>query len=100
MSEATNKKVMVRIRRVAGQLDGVSRMIEGDRSSVEVIIQLASAQAALVQADKVVLRAFVETRLVGVDVAVAPGERKQRIHELMDVFARYGGLERRLYDAG
>lgn len=100
MNEATKKKVVARLRRVGGQLDGVSRMIEADRSSVDILLQLASAQAALGQAGKVVLRAFVETRLAGVDAATTPGERKQRIDELMDVFARYAGLGRRMHDAG
>jgi DNA-binding FrmR family transcriptional regulator len=95
MNETTKKKVVARIRRVAGQLDGVSRMIEADRTSVDVLLQLASAQAALGQAGKVVLRAFVETRLTGVDAATTPRERKQRIDELTDVFARYAGLGRR-----
>ncbi len=99
MNEATKKKVVARIRRVAGQLDGVSRMIEADRSSVDILLQLASAQVVLGQAGKVVLRAFVETRLAGVDAAT-PVERKQRIDELTDVFARYAGLGRRLHDAG
>lgn len=100
MNETTKKKPVARIRRVAGQLDGVSRMIEADRSSVDILLQFASAQAALGQAGKVVLRAFVETRLSGVGVAATSGERKQRIDELMDVFARYAGLGRRLHDAG
>jgi len=45
-------------------------------------------------------RAFVETRLASVDAATTPGKRKQRIDELMDVFARYAGLGRRMHDAG
>lgn len=99
MNETTKKNVAPRARRVAGQLDGVSRMIEADRASVDIHLQPASAQAALGQAGTVFLRAFAETRLSGVDAAT-PGERKQCIDELTEVLARYAGLGRRTHDAG
>jgi hypothetical protein len=57
---------------------------------------VARIQAALGQLGEVVLRAFVQIRLSGVDA----GERKPRIDELMDVLARYPGLGRRTHDAG
>lgn len=95
MNDATKKTVLARIRRIAGQLEGVARMIEQDRYCVDILLQIAPAQAALGQAGKVVLRSHVET---GMTDAVATGkaaERKPKIDELMEVFARYGGLGKR-----
>ncbi len=90
MNDATKRKVLARIRRIAGQLEGVARMIEEDRYCVDVLLQIASAQAALGQAGKVVLRSHVETCATTALATGKPGERKQRIDELMDVVARYG----------
>src|SRR5687768_7372830 len=91
MNDATKQKVLARIRRIAGQLEGVARMIEADRYCVEVLLQIASAQAALSQAGKVVLRSHVETCVTDAMTTAGPAEQKQKLDELMEVFALYGG---------
>ena len=95
MNDATKQKVLARIRRIAGQLEGVARMIEEDRYCVDVLLQIASAQAALGQAGKVVLRSHVETCVTAALESSKAGERTQKIDELMEVFGRYGGLGKR-----
>jgi CsoR family transcriptional regulator, copper-sensing transcriptional repressor len=92
MDDAIKRKVLARLRRIAGQVEGVARMVEGDRSCVDVLLQIASAQAALGQAGKHVLRAHVETCVSDVMASGGRADRKQKIDELMDVFARYGCL--------
>jgi len=94
MNDATKQKVLARVRRVVGQLEGVSRMIEQDRALVDVLLQLASAQAALGQAGKIVLRAYVERCVTSAIAADAPAERKQKADELVTQIARYSGLGR------
>jgi CsoR family transcriptional regulator, copper-sensing transcriptional repressor len=95
MNDVTKQKVLARVRRIAGQLEGVARMIEEDRYCVDILLQIASAQAALAQAGKVVLRSHVESCVTAVLDSGKPAERKQKLDELMDVFARYGGLGKR-----
>lgn len=95
MNDATKQKVLARIRRIAGQLEGVARMIEEDRYCVDILLQIASAQAALGQAGKVILRSHVETCVSAAIETGKSSERRQKIDELMEVFARYGGLGRR-----
>jgi DNA-binding FrmR family transcriptional regulator len=95
MNDATRKSVIARLRRIAGQLEGVARMVEENRHCVDLLLQIASAQAALGQAGKLVLSAHVETCVSAAIAAGKPGERKQKIGELMEVFARYGGLGKR-----
>jgi DNA-binding FrmR family transcriptional regulator len=53
-------------------------------------LQIAAAQAALGQAGKLVLRSHVETCVSDAMAARKPVARKQKIDELMEVFARYG----------
>jgi len=92
MDETTKKKVLARLRKIAGQVGGIARMVEQDRYCVDVLLQLASAQAALGEAGKVVLRSHVETCVSAALGAGQPVERKQKIDELMQVFARYGSM--------
>lgn len=90
MDDATKKKVLTRLRKIAGQVGGMARMVEEDRYCVDVLLQVASAQAALGEAGKLVLRSHVD---ICVNAAIAsgkPAERKQKIDELMQVFSRYG----------
>jgi CsoR family transcriptional regulator, copper-sensing transcriptional repressor len=49
---ATKAQVLKRLARVEGQIRGVSRMVEEDRYCIEVLTQIAAAQAAL---DKIAL---------------------------------------------
>ncbi len=92
MSDATKQEVLARLRRFAGQVEGMARMVEDDRYCVDVLMQLASAQAALGQAGKVILRSYVETCVSSALTAGRPKERKQKLDELMDVFTRFGCL--------
>ena len=61
MTDANRQKILARLRRIAGQVEGIARMLEENRYCVDVLLQIASAQAALGQAGKLVLRAHVET---------------------------------------
>jgi len=78
------------MRKIAGQLGGIARMVEADRSSVDVLLQVASAQAALGEAGKLVLRSHVDSCVSAAIASGKPAERKQKLDELMQVFSRYG----------
>lgn len=90
MDDATKKKILARLRRIAGQVEGIARMIDEDRHRVDILVQIASAQAALGQAGKLVLRAHVETCVSEAMAAGKPVARKQKLDELMEVFACCG----------
>ena len=90
MDDATKKKVLTRLRKIAGQVGGIARMVEEDRYCVDVLLQVASAQAALGEAGKLVLRSHVDTCVSAAIASGRPAERKQKIDELMQVFSRYG----------
>jgi DNA-binding FrmR family transcriptional regulator len=92
MDPSTKTKTRSRLRRIGGQIEGIARMVEQDRYCVDVLLQLASAQAAIGQASKLVLRSHVETCVSEVIASGKPAERKQKIDELMQVFSRYGCL--------
>lgn len=94
MNNGTKSKVVSRLRRIAGQVEGVARMVESDRYCVDVLLQIASARAALNQVHKLVLRAHVEACVTEVMAAGEAADRRRKIEELMEVFARYGWLGR------
>ncbi len=95
MSSEFKKKLVARLRRIAGQVEGVARMIENDRYCVDVLLQVASAQAALGQAGALVLRSHVDTCVTEAMTHGSAAQRKQKIDELMAVFSSYARMGNR-----
>lgn len=46
-TEEDKKKLIIRLNRIAGQVNGLSRMISDDRECIDVLNQIVSTQAAL-----------------------------------------------------
>jgi DNA-binding FrmR family transcriptional regulator len=77
-----------RLKRIEGQVRGLSRMVEGDRYCIDIVTQITAVRAALRKVEEEVLRDHVAHC---VDGAIASGNRAQqrrKIAELMDVFGR------------
>jgi CsoR family transcriptional regulator, copper-sensing transcriptional repressor len=77
-----------RLKRIEGQVRGLSRMVEGDRYCIDIVTQIGAVRAALRKVEEEVLRDHVAHC---VDGAIASGNRAQqrrKIAELMDVFGR------------
>lgn len=47
MNEAARKKVTARVNRVAGQVNGIGKMVEEDRYCLDILNQIAAARSAL-----------------------------------------------------
>jgi DNA-binding FrmR family transcriptional regulator len=92
MDASLKKKVVARLHRIAGQIEGVSRMIEDDRYCVDILLQIASAQAALGQAGALVLQSHVDTCVNDAMSHGSATQRKKKVDELMDVFAKYSRM--------
>ena len=59
-ADELQKDVLGRLSRIEGQVRGVAGMVEAQRPCMEVLQQLASAQAALRGVTKTVLRNYLE----------------------------------------
>jgi CsoR family transcriptional regulator, copper-sensing transcriptional repressor len=93
MDRGSKRKTVARLRRIAGQVEGIARMIESDRYCVDVLLQVAAARAALGQTGALVLRSHVDTCVHEAMTNGTPAQRKKKIDELMAVFSRYSRLK-------
>lgn len=59
-TEEDKKKLIVRLNRIAGQVNGLSRMISDDRECIDVLNQIVSTQAALRGVWKQVVRGHLQ----------------------------------------
>jgi len=89
MDHETRDQGRTRIRRIAGQVAAIERMIDEDRYCVDVLLQVAAARAALDGLGKSLLKAHVEHCVSDALTSGRPKERRQKIAELMDVFSRF-----------
>lgn len=92
MTPDTKRKLETRLRRIAGQVGGLERMVAEERYCVDILLQIAAARAALDGAGKLLLAAHVESCVAEAVASGRPRERQQKLAELLDVLARFGAI--------
>lgn len=89
MLDATQQQLLVtRLNRIEGQVRGIRRMVQEPRLCVDILQQLAAAEAALNRVSLAVLKYHVE-HCVPEGVSLGPEESNQRLKELVDIFDRF-----------
>lgn len=89
MDSDTKGKVQGRLKRIAGQVGGIQRMVDDDRYCIDVLLQIAAARAALGKVGKIMLESHVQTCVAHAFSGNDPEEQQSKIEELIDVFDRY-----------
>jgi DNA-binding FrmR family transcriptional regulator len=92
MTPEVRDKARARIRRVAGQVAGIERMIDDDRYCVDVLLQVAAARAALDGLGKLLLNAHVETCVADALRSRRAADREEKVAELMEVFSKFASI--------
>ena len=80
--------IVIRLNRIEGQIRGIRRMVQEPRVCVEILQQLAAAEAALNRISVAVLK-FHVARCVPEGIERGEPERTQRLTELVDIFDRF-----------
>ena len=78
-----------RLNRIEGQIRGIRRMVEEPRPCIEVLQQLAAAEAALNRISLAVFRHHID-HCVRDGIAKGEAESRQQLNELVDIFDRFG----------
>ena len=81
-------KVLRRLRRIGGQLQGVQSMIDEERYCIDVLTQISAARAALAQVSKVMLKSHIDTCVTTAFRNNDEKARQQKIDELVRVFEK------------
>ncbi len=88
LSEAYQQSLVARLNRIEGQIGGIRRMIQEPRLCVEILQQLAAAEAALNRVSLAVFKHHVEA-CVPESVMSGNGEGTKSLSELVDIFDRF-----------
>jgi DNA-binding FrmR family transcriptional regulator len=88
MDETQQQSLVTRLNRIEGQVRGIRRMVQEPRVCVELLQQLAAAEAALNRISLAVVRYHVE-RCVPDGITKGEPEASKRLTELVDIFDRF-----------
>jgi len=88
LDEAQQQAIVTRLNRIEGQVRGIRRMVQEPRLCIEILQQLAAAEAALNRISLAVFRFHVE-KCVPEGIEKGDPERTQRLSELVDIFDRF-----------
>ena len=78
-----------RLRAIEGQVRGLVRMIDEDRPCLDMLVQIAAAQEALSQVNKLVMRTFLENYAGLALQTTSPEEQAIVYDDLLDVIYKY-----------
>src|SRR3954468_9961407 len=88
LDQSQQQAIGTRLNRIEGQVRGIRRMVQEPRLCVEILQQLAAAEAALNRISLSVFRFHVE-KCVPDGIEKGDPERTQRLSELVDIFDRF-----------
>jgi CsoR family transcriptional regulator, copper-sensing transcriptional repressor len=67
IGEQTQAEVLLRLRRIEGQVRGIQRMVEENRDCRDVVVQLAAVKAAVASLNTLVAETYARECLCGSD---------------------------------
>ena len=88
LDESQQQAIVTRLNRIEGQVRGIRRMVQEPRLCVEILQQLAAAEAALNRISLAVFKFHVE-RCVPEGIGKGEPERGKQLTELVDIFDRF-----------
>ena len=89
MLDASQQQALVtRLNRIEGQIRGIRRMVQEPRRCIEILQQLAAAEAAMNRVSVAVLTHHVR-ECVPEGAARSDEERSRQLAELVDIFDRF-----------
>ena len=82
----THTQILPRLRRIEGQVRGITRMVEGRRYCIDIVQQLTAARRALDQVSLQVMSGHINTC---VSEAIRRRDGAKKINELMQTITRF-----------
>ena len=92
MTPETRDAARRRLRKIAGQVAGLERMLDDDRYCVDVLLQIAAVRGALDKLGKLLLEGHVDTCVKEAFRSGKAAERDRKLEELVDVFSRFAHI--------
>ncbi len=87
INERLKMETFKRLKRIEGQVRGISKMVENEKYCIDIISQIAAAKNALDGVARIIMKRHVETC---VTEAILDGKAEEKIEELITVVYKHG----------
>ena len=91
IDDETKAKVLGRLRRIEGQVQGIQRMVEEEKYCVDILLQLTAVEGAVEQVQRLLLGRHIESCVAEAIRSGSTRDRQRKVDELLDVFSRFSG---------
>ena len=91
MDNETKVKVLGRLRRIEGQVQGIQRMVEEEKYCVDILLQLTAVEGAVEQVQRLLLGRHIESCVADAIRSGNTRDRQKKVDELLEVFSRFSG---------
>ncbi len=88
MKHDVRPKLLNRLRRIEGQVRGVTRMVEADRYCIDVMTQLRAVRAALARVESELLKGHLDHCIESAIVSGDQAEQRRKASELIELLER------------
>jgi DNA-binding FrmR family transcriptional regulator len=88
LGTSEQQTLVTRLNRIEGQIRGIRRMVQEPRLCIEILQQLAAAEAALNRISLAIFKHHVDS-CVSDGVFKGDSERRKQLTELVDIFDRF-----------
>ena len=86
--KSAQQRIVDRLRRVEGQVRGISQMVEDDRYCIDILHQLQAVKSALARAEDEILKNHASHCVAEAIASGDADEQRQKFSELIDLFAK------------
>ncbi|VBB07805.1 metal-sensitive transcriptional repressor [Lucifera butyrica] len=86
LNDKEKSELRVRLKKVAGQINGIDKMMDEGRYCVDILQQILAARAALNRVALIILESHAKSCVVS---AIREDRAEQSIDELMDVLKQF-----------
>ena len=89
LNERQKRSVANRLRRIAGQIDGVRKMVDQDRYCVDILNQTAAITAALRVVEQMIMENHLNTCVAEAMRSNDQDEQREKTAEIMQIIGKY-----------
>lgn len=82
-------KLTNRLRRIAGQVSAIERMIDSDTYCIDVLTQIAAANGALGKVGQIMLERHIQTCVIDAMQTGTKKQRQDKLDELISIFRKF-----------
>lgn len=89
MNEKQREDVKKRLNKIAGQIQGVNKMVTDKRYCIDILTQTRAVISAIRKVEDLIMHQHLQTCVAGSMRSNNPEEQNDKIDEVMDMFSKF-----------